>query len=119
MDVEKQIIPSQEKLIFFDPKNFDQIITKDEIKRFLKGEHYDIYNLLGAHKKVIRNIEGIHFSVWAPNAKQVFLLGEFLDSPLEMKYVEGGIFEIFVPKAKQEDRYLFEVVSKDGTKQQN
>lgn len=116
--MEKQFAVSQKKSSFFDPEDIDQIVTKEDLRRFINGEYYNLYNLLGAHKKIIKNVEGIYFALWAPNASKVFLQGDFLEKPLEMKFVEGGIFEIFVPKAKEEDRYLYKIVSKEGKKLQ-
>ena len=40
-----------------------------------QGTHYEIYDVLGAHSKIINNTPGVHFSVWAPNAKVVSVIG--------------------------------------------
>lgn len=118
---EKRILPFEYQLQkesgrFCDPYAFNQIISKEEIKRFNEGVHYDLYNLLGAHKKVVEGVKGIYFALWAPNATGVFLKGDFTRSALPMRFVEGGIFELFIPFAKEKDRYYFEVVGKDGVK---
>lgn len=102
---------------YHDPYAFETVITDEEVDKFKKGEHYDLYNLLGAHKRVCQGVEGIYFSLWAPNAKQVLLKGEFTSSFLPMRWVKkAGIFELFIPFAKEEDTYFFEIHGKDGTK---
>lgn len=116
MDKEKQLLQAQDNSCF-SSEDFGQMITKDEIKRFLHGVHYDLYNLLGAHKKVIENIEGIYFTLWAPNAKEVFLQGDFADKPISMNFIYGGIYGLFVPGVEDNSRYLFEIISKDGSKE--
>jgi len=102
---------------FFTPKEAGSMVSKEDVARFSEGVHYDLYNLLGAHRKTINNIEGFLFTLWAPNAESVFLRGEFLKSPTLMKKTHGGIFETFVPRAKEGDVYDYEIVTKEGTRQ--
>ncbi len=44
---------------------------------FGQGTHYEIYKKLGAHFCKKGNKDGVFFAVWAPNAKEVFVIGEF------------------------------------------
>ena len=44
---------------------------------FGKGQHWDLYRILGAHPHREGDTGGYRFAVWAPNAKEVFLTGEF------------------------------------------
>lgn len=71
---------------------------------FGQGTHYDIYRKLGAHKTKRNGKTGIYFAVWAPNAKEVHLIGEFNgwdESSIPMKRLEPlGIYEVFVPGSK-------------------
>ena len=70
---------------------------------FGQGTHYDIYKKLGAHLSVDGKKKGVRFAVWAPNAKRVFVIGEFNgwdETANEMERVEPesiGVFETFVP----------------------
>ncbi len=41
------------------------------------SRHYRMYEKLGAHLCQVDGVEGVHFSVWAPNAKQVSVIGNF------------------------------------------
>ncbi len=69
---------------------------------------------LTTHEKV----EGAKFSVWAPNAKSVSLVGDFnyWDGRVNPMRVMGytGIWEIFVPGLKEGDKYKFEIQTQQG-----
>ncbi len=89
---------------------------------FGQGTHYDIYKKLGAHLQTRKKTQGVCFDVWAPNAKQVFVIGEFNEwneQSHEMERVEPetmGIFELFVPKVKKGSLYKYLIITKDGKK---
>jgi len=62
---------------------------------FGQGTHYDIYKKLGAHVCHKGKKKGVFFAVWAPNAKEVYVLGEFNDwseSAAPMKRIGQGEF---------------------------
>ena len=61
----------------YDPYAFKPVLTDLDLYLFGQGTHYDIYNKLGAHPMEIDGIEGVHFAVWAPNAKRVSVIGDF------------------------------------------
>ena len=42
-----------------------------------EGTHYQAYEKMGAHLDELAGQRGVHFAVWAPNAKQVSVLGDF------------------------------------------
>lgn len=68
---------------------------------FGKGKHWDVYRILGAHPHVEGDTRGYRFAVWAPNAKEVFLAGEFNywawgEIPL-FPVGSSGIWAAFVP----------------------
>lgn len=89
---------------------------------FGQGTHYDIYKKLGAHLQTRKKTRGVCFDVWAPNAEQVFVIGEFNEwneQSHEMERVEPetmGIFELFVPKVKKGSLYKYLIITKDGKK---
>lgn len=87
---------------------------------FAQGTHYDIYNKLGAHLSVEDGVEGAFFGVWAPNARAVHVIGSFNDwneTSHEMsKLSGGGIWERFIPGAKEGDMYKFLITTQDGRK---
>ena len=73
---------------------------------FGQGNHYEIYKKLGAHKVVNDKTEAFISAVWAPNAKNVSVVGEFNDWNLERDRMERqeplGIYVKFVPKRKKD-----------------
>ena len=65
---------------------------------FGQGTHYDIYKKLGAHPTTVGKREGVYFAVWAPNAKAVYVVGEFnqwdITADPMKKAGDIGVFEI-------------------------
>ena len=93
-------------------------IDINNIDKFKRGELYDSYNFLGSHKSRYKGKIGICFNVWAPNAKNVYLVGDFNDWNKEvypMENIEGsGIWTIFLTNAKQGQAYKYNVIGCDG-----
>lgn len=54
-----------------------EYITDFDLYLFGEGNHYQIYRKLGAHIINYKNKRGVHFAVWAPNAKYVSVIGDF------------------------------------------
>ncbi|SCW66541.1 1,4-alpha-glucan branching enzyme [Lachnospiraceae bacterium C10] len=87
---------------------------------FGQGTHYDIFRKLGAHPAVVEEQEGWYFDVWAPHAASVFVIGEFNDwneeaNPMHRVVPEEvGIYETFIPKAKEGQMYKFLIVTPGG-----
>lgn len=80
-----------------------------------EGNHYRIYDKLGAKVKVIGGIKGVLFSVWAPNAKGVSVVGNFnswnSDSHPMEKIVDSGVWVLFVPGLKEGEVYKYAIKS--------
>ncbi|MDD2958849.1 MAG: 1,4-alpha-glucan branching protein GlgB [Lachnospiraceae bacterium] len=97
-----------------------EFITELDQYLFGQGVHYDIFRKLGAHPSKQDGKPGIHFAVWAPNAKSVNLMGSFnewSEFGHPMKRLEPlGIYELFVPEAKLGDMYKFLITARDGRK---
>jgi 1,4-alpha-glucan branching enzyme len=81
----------------------------------LRGDAYhQTYRLLGAHQKTYGEIEGCSFSLWAPNAKQVSVIGDFngwdyRTHPMR-QMGSSGIWEIFIPGISQGTIYKYSVL---------
>ncbi|MBQ7470750.1 MAG: 1,4-alpha-glucan branching protein GlgB [Pseudobutyrivibrio sp.] len=89
---------------------------------FGQGTHYDIYKKMGAHKAKLGKQAGYYFDVWAPNAKSVAVIGEFNnwdETSNFMQRVEPesqGVFEAFIPEAKEGQLYKYLITTSDGRK---
>lgn len=84
---------------------------------FENGTHDTVYEKLGAHIGKACGFKGTYFSVWAPNAVSVSVVGDFNEwdgrrNP--MKRLDTGIFELFVPGVAEGDLYKYEVHGADG-----
>lgn len=60
-----------------DPYAFKPQISSDDLYLFAEGNHYQIYDKLGAHPMTINGIKGTYFAVWAPHARAVSVVGSF------------------------------------------
>ena len=87
---------------------------------FGQGNHYEIYKKMGAHEVTKNGKRGVYFAVWAPNAVNVSVIGEFNDwdeTKDKMKRGEPlGIYTCFVPEAKKGDLYKFCIETQAGEK---
>lgn len=53
------------------------MLSDDDLFLFNEGSHFKLYEKLGAHLVTVDGVGGTYFAVWAPNAKQVCITGEF------------------------------------------
>ena len=102
----------------YDPYSFESSISDLDMYLFGQGTHYEIYDKLGAHKRVINDVEGICFAVWAPNALRVSVVGNFCgwDGRIYPMRLLGnsGIYELFIPGLDIKEVYKFEIKTRDG-----
>ena len=91
-----------------------------ELDQYLFGQatHYDIYKKLGAHPVSYGRQKGVYFAVWAPNAQYVSVIGEFNDWNTQANSMEKagpiGVFQVFVPGAREGQLYKFYIVGMHG-----
>jgi len=86
-------------------------LTGHDLYLFREGTHSRLYEKLGAH--VLG--DGTQFAVWAPNAAQVSVIGDWNNWDPRSNPMQGsdaGIWTVKVPQAKQGSLYKFHVVSK-------
>ena len=97
------------------------LITDDDLFLFNEGTHLRLWEKLGAHPATDADgVAGVHFAVWAPNARDVTVIGDF--NGWDKGSAEGrmgargvsGIWEVFVPGAKPGDSYKYHIVSHVG-----
>ncbi len=84
-----------------------------------EGTHARLYDSLGAHAIKHEGEAGVHFAVWAPNARRVSVVGDFnaWDGRRHAmrKRVDTGVWEIFVPGLGEGTLYKYELVGAHGT----
>ena len=101
-----------------DAYSFPPVLGEMDIYLFNEGTHYDIYKKLGAHVKVIGDVPGVHFAVWAPSAQRVSVVGDFnnWDGRVHQmrKLVPSGVWEIFLPGVHEGAHYKFEIRGAHG-----
>jgi len=91
------------------------LLNDDDLYLFNQGSHFRLYEKLGAHLIAGEN-PGTYFAVWAPDAEQVFVLGDFnqwhRDSHALMPKGQSGIWEGFFPDMGKGALYKYRIVSR-------
>ncbi|MEM6700315.1 MAG: 1,4-alpha-glucan branching enzyme, partial [Bacteroidota bacterium] len=82
------------------------LLTDFDTQLFGSGKHFRMYEKLGSHLTEVDGQKGVYFAVWAPNAKQVSVIGSFNDwnnksNPLSARWDSSGIWEGFVPNVEK------------------
>lgn len=107
----------QEKIIY-DPYKFkDSPITDYDIYLFGEGNHYRIYEKLGAHVIELDGVKGVYFAVWAPNARNVSVIGDFNSwdgREHQMSKKKDMIWELFIPDLDFGTHYKYEIKNWEG-----
>ncbi len=95
-------------------------ISEDDEYLFGQGTHYDIYDKLGAHPSEEKGKKGFFFAVWAPNAADVHVVGDFNgwdENAHQMKRTKtGNIWTIFIPGVGIGELYKYLITAQDGRK---
>ncbi|WGE55512.1 1,4-alpha-glucan branching protein GlgB [Actinobacillus equuli subsp. equuli] len=101
-----------------DPYRFKSSLFALDNWLLSEGTHLRPYEKLGAHFEIQENIAGVRFSVWAPNAKRVSVVGDFnyWDGRVHSMrfHVESGIWDIFIPNIDAGSLYKFELLDSHG-----
>jgi 1,4-alpha-glucan branching enzyme len=96
-------------------------LTSFELHLHGEGTHHQSYRSLGAHLVSADGVAGVRFAVWAPNAEQVTLTGDFNGwdrTSHDMTQRSGGVWETFVPGLAQGTHYKYFVRSHTGDEQE-
>ncbi len=104
-----------ETYVIEDAYRFGPLVSDFDLQLWGEGNHHHAYKMMGAHTKTIDGVRGTHFVVSAPSASRVSVIGSFnnWDGRVHVmrKYIEQGIWEIFIPHVTEGDLYKFEVKS--------
>ena len=101
-----------------DAYQYGPIMGDIDLHLFSEGQHWKIYEKLGAHLQAIGDATGVYFAVWAPNAQRVSVVGDFNHwdgrvNPMR-KLLGAGVWELFLPGIKQGTHYKFEIRTQTG-----
>ncbi len=94
-------------------------LTEDDVYLFKQGRHFRLYEKMGAQPLSVDGREGAHFSVWAPNAAKVSVMGDFnywdrASHPLSPRWDGSGIWEGFIPGLGQGTVYKYWIKGENG-----
>jgi len=101
-------------------KTTDPFITEHDTYLFKEGSHFKLYEKFGAHMMVVDGQSGVHFALWAPNAKNVSVVGNFNQwqrntHPLKQRADSSGIWEGFIPGLSKGEVYKYFIDSSVGS----
>jgi 1,4-alpha-glucan branching enzyme len=103
---------------FHDPYRFLPTLGDQDLYLFNEGNEHRIYEKLGAHPRVIDGVSGVAFSVWAPGAARVSVVGNFNNwdgryHPMR-PLGASGVWELFIPGLGEGELYKFELRTQPG-----
>jgi len=96
------------------------LITEHDTYLFKQGNHFRLYEKLGSHIVNVDGVSGTFFAVWAPNAVEVSVIGDFNfwdkeTHPLAVRWDGTGIWEGFIPGLGQGAIYKYHIVSRENS----
>lgn len=98
-----------------DPYRFAPVLSDFDLHLHSEGTNYEGYNSFGSHLVTVEGVSGVRFTVWAPNAIVVSVVGSFNDWDSRrhpMRSRTGGVWEIFVPGVEAGAVYKYNVQSR-------
>jgi 1,4-alpha-glucan branching enzyme len=102
-----------------DPYSFGLLIGDLDLYLFNEGRHHDLPRVFGAQPRVVDGVAGVVFSVWAPNARRVSVVGDWNGwdaRRLPMRLRHGaGVWEVFAPRVAPGAIYKYDVAGADGS----
>ncbi|MDX2273176.1 MAG: 1,4-alpha-glucan branching protein GlgB [Cyanobacteriota bacterium] len=108
-----------EQELLEDPYRFPPNFLGDlDLHLFGEGNHHQIYEKLGSHPIHMAGVAGVHFAVWAPNARNVSLIGDFNrwdGRQHQMRRLgNSGIWALFLPGLTSGAIYKYEIKNWQG-----
>ena len=104
--------------IHSDVYTFESTLDLNAMYLFNEGTLEQAYQHLGAHWQTLEQHIGVRFTLWAPNAKSVSLIGDFNHwnnkRHLMRKHPACGVWEIFIPDISEGQSYKFSIVTPHG-----
>ena len=103
-----------------DPYSFGPVLGPMDDYYIAEGSHLRLFDKLGSHLISHQGADGVHFAVWAPNARRVSVVGAFNGwdgriHPMRHR-LDTGIWEIFIPDIGEGQPYKYEIIGPDGVR---
>ena len=97
------------------------LFTDEVIKNFQEGTLYNAYAFFGNQQITVLGKPGTYFAVWAPNATELSIVGNFNDwkeneHPLYVRLDQSGIWEGFIPGCNRGEVYKYAINGFQGKK---
>jgi 1,4-alpha-glucan branching enzyme len=99
-----------------------RLLKRNELDIYLfnKGENFKSFSFMGAHLRSRDGIKGVEFTVWAPNADSISVVGDFNawdknKNPM-VSVDDTGLWHNFIPGIEEGDLYKFAVKGQNGLK---
>ncbi|SHY29222.1 1,4-alpha-glucan-branching protein [Mycobacteroides abscessus subsp. abscessus] len=100
-----------------EPYRFLPTISDFDLHLIREGRHEELWRALGAHVRTLDGIQGTSFTVWAPNAAAVQVIGDFNGwngRRTAMRSLgHSGVWEIFLPGVRAGAVYKFRILGAD------
>ncbi|MDZ4821341.1 MAG: 1,4-alpha-glucan branching protein GlgB [Planctomycetota bacterium] len=101
-----------------DPYSFPPFLSDFDLYLLGEGKNWRSYEKLGAQIRTVNGVQGVNFAVWAPDAQNISVIGDFnawdgRRHPMR-KHIPSGVWELFVPGLGEGTIYKFRVRSKWG-----
>ncbi|MCR9064517.1 MAG: 1,4-alpha-glucan branching protein GlgB [Cytophagales bacterium] len=95
------------------------LLTDFDVHLFKAGKHFKLYEKLGSHVVENEGKKGTHFAVWAPNAEELTVIGDFngwdkLSHHLMPRWDHSGIWEGWIPDLQNGEIYKYAIKTKSG-----
>ena len=101
-----------------DAYQYPSLLNSDDLYLFGEGTQEKAYQWMGAQLRDVNGIKGTLFTVWAPNASRVSLIGDFnhWDGRCNVmrQHPASGIWEIFMPNLAEPVVYKYEIINAQG-----
>jgi len=101
-----------------DEYRFTSTLDEQAMYLFNEGSLEDAYQHFGAHFVTQQGVEGVRFTVWAPNASSVSVIGEFNYWQRNRHFMRfhpaSGVWELFIPGLKEHQCYKFAISTPSG-----
>ncbi len=92
------------------------LLTDEDLRLFKEGSHYRLYEKMGAHPLTVDGTAGTYFAVWAPNAREVFVIGDFNNWDRTrhrlQQHGKSGIHQGFISGVSSGSSYKYHISSR-------